>query len=108
MKSEIKITVRAYSVKIRDERTGEKMDDTIILEKAKLQAGAMVGLGDEDIIYRLYNRQGFRVLEIGDVHKAVITVDLNKAYNELIAEEYLAMEDHMGPATVEQDGAGTT
>lgn len=101
MKSEIKIPVRAYSVRIRDERTGEKMDDTIILEKAKLQAGAMVGLGDEDIIYRLYNRQGFRVLQIGEVHKTIITVDLNQAYNELVAEEYLAMEDRMGPDVVE-------
>ncbi|MBE6714891.1 MAG: hypothetical protein E7575_06395 [Ruminococcaceae bacterium] len=103
MKSEIKIPVRAYSVKIRDERTGEKMDDTIIMEKAKLQAGAMVGLGDEDIIYRLYNRQGFRVLQIGEVHKTIITIDLNQAYNELVAEEYLAMEEQMASNAV-QDG----
>lgn len=104
MKTEMKVQVRAFHVRIRDERTGEEMDDTIILEKAKLQAGATVGLGDEDIIYRLYNRQGFRVLEINNVHKTTITVDLSKAYNELVAEEYLAMEEQMASNEVSTNG----
>ena len=82
MKTEIKITVRAYPVEIRDERTGEKMKDTIVLDKAMLQAGAMVGLGDEDIIFRLYNRKGYRVLEIGKPVKADLAVDLEQLYRE--------------------------
>lgn len=76
MKTEIKITVRAYPVEIRDERNGEILRDTLVLDKAMLQAGAMVGLGDEDIIYRLYNRKGYRVLEIGKPVKADLSVDL--------------------------------
>lgn len=80
MKTEIKITVRAYAVEIRDERTGEKMKETIVLDKAMLQAGAMVGLGDEDIIFRLYNRKGYRVLEIGKPVKADLSVDLLELY----------------------------
>lgn len=80
MKIEIKITVRAYPVEIRDERTGEKMDDTIVLDKAMLQAAAMVGMGDEDLIYRLYNRKGYGVLEIGKPLKADLEVDLLELY----------------------------
>lgn len=86
MKTEIKIAVRAYPVIIKDERTGEKSTDTIVLEKARLQAGAMLGMGDEDIIYRLYNRQGFRVLEVGQPVKREITVDLGRAFNDTAAE----------------------
>ncbi len=101
MKTEIKIAVRAYQVLIKDERTGEKINDTIVLEKARLQAGAMVGLSDKELIYHIYNRQGFRVIDVCNVHKATITVDLSKEYNELIAQEYLEMEEQMGPAEQE-------
>lgn len=80
MKTEIKITVRAYPVQIRDERTGEKKSDTIVLDKAMLQAAAMVGLRDEDIIYRAYNRKGYRVTEIGKPKKEEIIVDLLELY----------------------------
>lgn len=107
MKTEIKITVRAYPVEIRDERTGEKMDDTIVLDKATLQAGAAVGLGDGDIIYRFYNRKGYRVLEIGNPIKADLVVDLGQLYRDHVAEEYLTMEEGMGPGVVEV-GAGDT
>lgn len=89
MKTEIKITVRAYPVKIRDERTGDKMDDTIVLDKAMLQAGAMVGLGDEELIYRLYNRKGYRVLDIGCPIKKDLTVELGRLYSTEIYHEGL-------------------
>ena len=89
MTTEIKITVRAYPVKIRDERTGEKMNDQIVLDKAMLQAGAMVGLGDEDIIFQLYNRKGYRVLEIGKPGKLELTVDLEELYNKQVRMEQL-------------------
>ena len=82
MKTEIKVTVRAYPVEIRDERTGEKMKDQIVLDKAMLQAGAMVGLGDEDIIFRIYNRKGYRVLEIGKPVKADLMANLEDLYNK--------------------------
>lgn len=89
MKTEIKIPVRVYSVKIKDTRTGEKKNDVIVLTKEQLRAGAMFDLGDEDIIYRTYNRQGFRVLEIDKPEKAELTVDLHELYyqTDLIGEE---------------------
>lgn len=82
MKTENMITVRAYPVVIRDERNGEKMKDQIVLDKAMLQAAAMVGMGDEDLIYRLYNRKGYRVFEIGKPVKADLTVNLEDLYNK--------------------------
>lgn len=87
MKTEMKITVRAYPVEIRDERTGERLQDTLVLDKATLQAGAVVGLGDEEIIYRTYNRKGYRVLEIGKPVKAELSVDLERLYTDQMAGE---------------------
>ena len=82
MKTEIRIPVRAYSVTLRDARTGEVMNDTIVLEKSRIQAGALFDLGDEDIIYRIYNRKGYRVLEIGKPKKVELTVDLEQLFAE--------------------------
>lgn len=89
MKTEIKIPVRAYSVKIKDERTGEQKNDVIVIEKARLQAAAMVGLCDDEFICRTYNRQGYRVLEIDRPEKVMLTADLHELYyaTDLIGEE---------------------
>ena len=95
MKTAIKIPVRAYTVELKDARTGERITDTIVLEKSRLQAGALFDLGDEDIICRIYNRQGFRVLEIGKPVKVDLNLDLTemyKAYVKLTA----GMEDDAG------------
>ncbi len=80
MKTEIMITVRAYPVQIRDERTGETKGDTIVLTKQKIQAAAAIGLSDRDLINRLYNRQGYHVLDVGKPKKEGIIVDLLQLY----------------------------
>lgn len=80
MKTEIKIQVRAYPVELKDHRTGETSTDIIVLSKEMLQAAGLIGLTDEDLIYRAYNRKGYKVLEIGAVHKQEITVDLYQLY----------------------------
>lgn len=86
MKTEIKISVRAYPVEIRDERSGEQKQDTIVLDKARLQAASLVGMDDKDLIFRIYNRQGYRVLEVGKPTKAEITVDLYDSYAQSVKE----------------------
>lgn len=80
MKTEIMITVRAYPVQIRDERTGETKGDTIVLSKQKIQAASTIGMSDRDLINRLYNRQGYHVLEVGKPKKKEIIVDLLELY----------------------------
>lgn len=80
MKTELKIQTRVYPVKLKDARNGgERLSDTIVLTKDQLQAGGLVGMTDEDIIYRIYNRQGYRVMEIGNPQKVELTIDLEKA-----------------------------
>lgn len=79
MKTEVKIQAKIYAVTIRDERTGETKEDAIVLDKARVQAAQLVGMNDEDLIYRTYNRQGFRVLNITTPPRKVeLTVDLEQ------------------------------
>lgn len=92
MKTEIKIPVRAYAVKIRDERTGEKMDDTIVLTKEQIRAGAMFDMSDEAIIWRIYNRRGYRVREIGPAKKLELTLDLEELYTAQLRESITVRE----------------
>ena len=82
MKTEITITARSYRVEIRDNRTGEKSTDTIVLDKARLQAGGLLGLSDEDIIRRIYNREGFYVKETSAPTKRTFTIDLQQLFEQ--------------------------
>lgn len=110
MKTEFKIPVRAYHVTLRDTRTGEVMNDTIVLEKSRLQAGALFDLGDEDIIYRIYNRKGYRVLEIKKPIKRDIVVDLSKLYWYQIgaeADKELSSNQECASADITMDDSGS-
>ena len=87
MKTEVKIQARAYAITLRDERTGEVLQDTIVLDKARVQAIQLVGMNDEDLIYRTYNRKGYRVLDIiKPPRKMELTVDLEKLLREQAGE----------------------
>ena len=92
MKTEMRIPVRAYSVTLRDTRTGEVMNDTIVLEKSRIQAAALFDMGDEDIIYRIYNRQGYRVLEIGKPQKVELVIDLEKVFSAQMQSNTLEVD----------------
>lgn len=85
MKTYVNISVRAFPVRIRDQRTGEVKPDVIILDKARLQAAQTVGIDSRELIYRTYNRQGFYVLDIEKPFKAEITVDLEEMYRGPLA-----------------------
>ena len=80
MKTIINIAVRAFPVTIVDERTGKESQDTIILTKEQLQAAQDVGQSSKELIYRRYNRLGFRVLDVGKAEKRVLTVDLDELF----------------------------
>lgn len=80
MKTVVNINVRAFPVKIRDERTGLILDDTVVLEKTRLQAAQLVGLDNKDLICRIYSQQGYKVLEVGQPVKKEIPLDLKQLY----------------------------
>lgn len=76
MKNEIALQVRTYPVTIRDQRTGEQREDLLTLDKRQLQAAQLVGQSSNELIFRIYNRQGFYVLNIGKPIKREVRVDL--------------------------------
>lgn len=80
MKTTMKITLRAFPVKIQDTRTGEIKEDRIVLTKEQLHAADLVGQSSKELITRLYNREGYRVLEIGKAAKQSGELNLEAAY----------------------------
>lgn len=75
------LQIRAFPVKIVDERTGEEKTDIIVLDKQRLQAAQMVGQSSKELIERIYQRQGFRVLDIGKPEKKAIILRLDQLFN---------------------------
>ena len=80
MRNEITIQVRAFPVLIEDARTGERSSDMLVLSKEQLQAAQLVGQSSKELIYRMYNRRGYKVLEIGKPDKHGLALDLTTRY----------------------------
>lgn len=87
MKTTFDLTIRAFPVKIVDERTGEESTDTIVLDKQRLQAADLVGQSNKELIERTYHRQGYRVLDIGKPERMTVVMNLDRIYEELTAGE---------------------
>lgn len=100
MKTTTTINALAYPVKILDKRTGEQMDDTVVLDKSWLQICGKLDIADDkQIIYRIYNTKGYVVLEIGKRRKLQLTVDLEELYNKQIRMEQLQAFGEVNTAT---------
>lgn len=54
----------------------------IVLDKRQLQAAQMVGQSSKELIRRIYNRQGFRVLEIGTPERRSIDLNLDELWKQ--------------------------
>lgn len=80
MNTYITIEARRFPVTVRDERTGAVSEDHIVLDKAQLQACQIVGQSSKELIQRIYNRQGFRVLEIGKPERRSIELSLEELW----------------------------
>lgn len=74
------IEARRFPVTIRDERSGAVSEDHIVLDKVQLQACQMVGQSSKELIQRIYNRRGFRVLEIGKPERRSIDLNLEELW----------------------------
>lgn len=86
MKTYEKIHLRAFDVRIRDERTGETREDVIVFTKQQLQAAQVVGQSSKELIYRAYNREGFTVLDTGKAKKATAELDLEGLFQEAVED----------------------
>lgn len=85
MKTTTTIKAVAYPVQLRDNRTGERLEDTIVLDANWLKICGSDGLNicdDKHMIFRAYNIKGYEVLEIGKRRKVQMTVDLERLFAE--------------------------
>lgn len=80
MEFEITYQLRAFPVEIKDQRTGEHKLDTIVLDKRTLENARAIGIDQENLIWRLYNRKGYFVIRIGVPVKQEARVDLMALY----------------------------
>lgn len=87
MKTTFDLTVRAFPVKIVDERTGEETTDTIVLDKQRLQAADLVGQSSKELIERIYRREGYKVLDIGKPRKTTYEFKLDAIYRDVTTPE---------------------
>lgn len=78
MKTTTELTLRRFHVVVEDTRTGEGFNDTITFDRRTLNAAGLVGQSSAELIYRHYNRQGFKVLDIGKTDKLNVTLDLSE------------------------------
>ena len=86
MRNTFTIEARRFPVSIKDMRTGEVRNETIILSKQELQATQIVGQSSKELIHRMYNRKGFRVLDIGTPEKQSLLVELDELWREADGE----------------------
>lgn len=89
MKTTTKVKAYAYPVKLKDHRTGERMEDTIVIPKEWLQICGCDGVNicdDKHMIFRAYNIKGYEVIEIGKRRSIQLSIDLERAYREQAEE----------------------
>lgn len=86
MNNTINTNVRVFQVTIRDERTGTVSKDTVVLTKGQLRAAQTVGQSSKELICRIFNREGYTVLDIGKAVKRDIPVDLYIHGDEIVIE----------------------
>ena len=85
MKTETKVKAVAYPVKLKDHRTGEHLEDVIVIPKEWLQICGCDGLNicdDKHLIFRAYNVRGYEVIEVGKRRNIQLSIDLERAYRE--------------------------
>lgn len=76
MKNTITVQLRSFAVLIEDQRTGRIKDDVLVLSKEQLQAAQLVGQSSKELINRIYNREGYKVLDIGKAARKEAVIDL--------------------------------
>ena len=92
MKTTYDLQIRAFPVKIRDERTGEEDVDIIVLDKPRLQAAQLVGQSSKELIERIYHKQGFKVMEVGKADKMTVQLQLDRVYDDLMTRKEIGSQ----------------
>lgn len=82
MKTTLPITLMPAVVTLRDGRTGQTHTDQVVLDYDTVRRCEGCGLDADAIVYRMYNRQGYKVEEITRARRVTVTIDLGKLYEE--------------------------
>lgn len=80
MKNIITHHARMFRVDVRDLSTGAEFFDEIALDKSQLQAAQLCGQSSKELIHRIYNQQGIKVLGISKPVKREIAINLTELY----------------------------
>lgn len=93
MKTEIKISAIAYDVELVDLRTGEHINDRIVLDRSWIDVLNKVQISDRDYIMQNYNHKGYYLLSMQTKKKVSLTVDLEQLYREQSAGQEVETGD---------------
>ena len=86
MNNQIELNVRVFPVTVRDGRNGEVSESTVVLTKEQLHAAQLLGQGVNELLSRVYGRQGYRVQAIGKPVKKTMLVDLYAHDGKIIVD----------------------
>ena len=82
LKTTMTVQLRCFAVLVEDQRTRETKEDAIVLTKEQLQAAQLVGQSSKELIMRAFERQGYKVLDIGRAERREATLRLDGLFWE--------------------------
>lgn len=77
----VEIHLLRFYVRVWDPEKEENREEPITLTKDQLRAAGMIGLSSKEIITRMCERWGFKVLEIGKAERRTIGFNLNALWD---------------------------
>lgn len=82
LKTTMTVQLRRFDVLVEDQRTRETKEDAIVFTLDQLHAAQLVGQSSKELIMRAYERQGYKVLDIGRAERRTATLRLDGLFWE--------------------------
>lgn len=82
LKTTMTVQLRRFDVLVEDQRTRETKEDAIVFTLDQLHAAQLVGQSSKELIMRAFERQGYKVLDIGRAERRTATLRLDGLFWE--------------------------
>lgn len=82
LKTTMTVQLRRFDVLVEDQRTRETKEDAIVFTLDQLHAAQLVGQSSKELICRVFERQGYKVLDIGRAERREATLRLDGLFWE--------------------------
>lgn len=82
MKTTMTVQLRCFDVLVEDQRTREPREESIVFTLEQLHAAQLVGQSSKELICRAFERQGYKVLDIGRAERREATLRLDGLFWE--------------------------